>query len=95
MANKKKVSEQTEIFMRIIVLVVTGIILAVWRWLIVVFAIVHWFIVLFTNQRNREIAYFSEYWNTELYRFTRYLTFETNERPFPFTSMKRFGKFEK
>ena len=53
------------------------------------------YIVIFTSKRNKELADFSEYWNTEKYRYHRYMTFETNTRPFPFTNMARYGKFEK
>ena len=90
-----KRSERKEIFMRIIVAIVTGIILSLWRYIIFVLAIVHWFIVLFSGKRNKGIAEFSEYWNTETYRYIRYLTFVTNERPFPFTEMQRISKFTK
>jgi len=90
-----KRSERKEIFMRIIVAIVSGIILSLWRYIIFVLAIVHWFIVLFSGKRNKGIAEFSEYWNTETYRYIRYLTFVTNERPFPFTEMQRISKFTK
>ncbi|MBT3397739.1 DUF4389 domain-containing protein [archaeon] len=88
-----KAVEKKEAWMRILVLIISGIILCVWRALIVVLAIIHWFIVLFSGKRDRGIAMFSEYWDTELYRFARYMTFVTNERPFPFTEMQRIGKF--
>jgi hypothetical protein len=89
-----KKSERVELFWRILVSVVSGIILGVWRYLVFVLAVVNFIIVLFSGKRNKEMANFCEYWNSEAYRYMRYLTFETNERPFPFTSMKRLGKFE-
>ncbi len=88
------VSERKEAWFRIIVAIVSGIILAVWRMLIGVLTIVHWFVVVFSGKRNKDIAQFCEYWNTEIYRFIRYLTFMTNERPFPFTEMKRMGTYK-
>jgi len=91
----KRVSERKEAWFRILVAIVSGIILGIWRWLIVVLAIVNWFIVVFSGKRNRELAEFCEYWNTEFYIFSRYLTFVSNERPFPFTSMQRMSKFQK
>ncbi len=60
-----------------------------------VLSIVNWLVVLISGKRDRGISDFCEYWNSEIYRFMRYLTLETNERPFPFTSMKKLGKFEK
>jgi hypothetical protein len=92
--NKKVVSERKEAWMRILVVIVSGIILAVWRYLIIVFAIINWFIVVFSGKRNRDLAEFSEYWNTEFYKYVRYLTFVSNVRPFPFSDVERMSKFE-
>lgn len=88
-----KFSERKEAWFRIIVLIVSGIILGIWRTLIEILALIHWVIVVFSGKRNKGLAEFSEYWNTESYRFTRYITFVSNQRPFPFTSMKRISKF--
>ena len=88
--------ERSEVFMRIVVLVVTGIILAVWKWLIIIFFVINWFYVLFAGKRLKELAEMSEVWNSQWYVFQRYLIFVTNKRPFPFTklekSMSKFGK---
>ena len=90
-----KPSERKEAWFRIIVAIVSGIILGVWKALIIILGIVNWLIVVFSGKRNKELAEFSEYWNTETYKFIRYLTFVSNKRPFPFTSMERISKFEK
>ena len=90
-----KLSERKEAWFRIVVAIVSGIILAVWKALIIILAIVNWFIVIFSGKRNKELADFCEYWNTEIYKFIRYMTFVSNKRPFPFTSMERISKFEK
>ncbi|MBU2576617.1 MAG: DUF4389 domain-containing protein [Nanoarchaeota archaeon] len=90
-----KVSERKELLWRILVFIVSGIILGVWRAFIQILFVVNFVIVLFTGKRNKEIANLCEIWNSEAYRFMRYLTFETNERPFPFTNLKTLGKFEK
>ena len=88
--------ERTEVFMRIVVLIVTGIILAVWKWLIVVFVVVNWVYTLFAGKRLKELAELSEIWNTQWYIFQRYLIFVTNKRPFPFNRLeKSMSKFEK
>jgi len=82
--------------MRILVGIVSGIILGLWKGLIQLLGIVHWFIIIFTGRRNRDLAEFSEIWNTQIYIFLRYMTFVTNERPFPFNSLtKNFSKFKK
>jgi sorbitol-specific phosphotransferase system component IIC len=92
---RKKFSERIEVLWRLLALVVTGIILGVWNLLIRILILVNLVIVLVTNKRNKEIARLCEIWNSEAYRFMRYLTFVTNERPFPFTSLNTLGKFEK
>lgn len=90
----KKINEKKEAWFRIIVAIITGIILGVWKGIIAIFVIVNWFIVIFKGKRNKELAEFCEYWNTETYKFIRYLSFVSNKRPFPFSKMERLSKFE-
>ena len=89
-------NERVEALMRIPIFIVSGIILVVWRYLIIVFVLINFFYTLFSGKRMKEIAEMSEYWNAHQYVFTRYLIFLTNERPFPFKtltkSMSKFGK---
>ncbi|MBT3642593.1 DUF4389 domain-containing protein [archaeon] len=92
--KKEPTGERKELLWRILVAIVSGIILGVWRYLILVLGVVHFLIVLFSGKREQGLADFSEYWNTETYRYIKYLTFVTNERPFPFTSMQQMSKFE-
>ena len=86
-------SERKEAWFRIIVAIVTGIVLGVWKVLVTIVGIINWFIVVFSGKRNKGLAMFCEYWNTELYKFTRYLTFVPNKRPFPFTNLERMSRF--
>jgi len=103
MAKKRKVSvlkiyskdaERKEALFRIIVAFASGIIFWVWGHLICVFILLNWFITLFTGKRNKDLAVFSEYFNTEAYKFMKYMTFVSNRRPFPFTIMERMSEFE-
>lgn len=89
-----KKGERKEAWFRIIVLIISGIILSIWKALIVFLAIVNWIVVVFSGIRNKQIAEFSEYWNTEYYKFMRYLTFVSNKRPFPFSDLERISKFQ-
>ena len=91
----KKINEREELVWRFVVGLISGIVLHVWKLLVIVLAVLHWFKVLITKKRDKDLADFCEYWNSEVYRYTRYMTFETNEQPFPFTPMKRLGKFER
>jgi hypothetical protein len=88
--------ERKEAWMRIFVLIVSGIILGVWRGLVQIISVIHWFIVVFSGKRNKSLANFSEIWNTQIYVFIRYINFVTNERPFPFrpltSNMSKAGK---
>ncbi len=91
-----KTNESSEALMRIVIGIVAGFILGLWRMLIGILAVVNFFITLFTNKRNKEMADFCEIWNTQMYTFTRYMTFVSNKRPFPFEEMsKNISKFEK
>ena len=92
---KQTLSERKEAWFRIIVLIVSGVILGIWKALTQILAIVNWFITVFSGKRNKELADFCEYWNTEIYKFIRYVTFVSNKRPFPFSNMERMSKFEK
>ncbi len=88
-----KKSERKEAWFRIIVAIITGIILGLWEGLIQILAVINWIITIFSGRRNKELALFCEYFNTETYKFTRYMTFVSNKRPFPFTSLERISKF--
>lgn len=88
--------ERKEIFMRIVVGIVSGIILTVWKWLIFVFVIINIIYTLFAGKRFKELAELSEIWNTQRYTFLRYILLVSNKRPFPFTRLeKSISRFEK
>ena len=92
---KKKLTERQESWFRIIVLIVSGILLSVWKILIQLLAIINWFVTIFTGERNKDMADLCEYWNTETYKYIRYLTLVSNKRPFPFSNVERMSKFER
>lgn len=80
-------SERKEAWMRIVVLIVSGIILSVWKFAVEVITIFHWIYVVFSGKRIKGIADFANVWNTQIYRFIRYMNFTTNSRPFPFSDL--------
>ena len=88
-------SERQEGWFRLVVLIASGIILSVWSALVKILAVVNWLITVISGKRNKDIADFCEYWNTEAYKFVRYITSVSNKRPFPFSNMERMSKFEK
>ncbi len=89
-------NERKEALMRIVVAVVSGIILAVWRYLAIVLGIFNFIYVLFTKKRMKDFSDMCEIWNTQWYTFQRYMLFVTNDRPFPFNKLeKSISKFKK
>ncbi len=82
-------SERKEVFMRIVVVIVSGIMLYIWAWLIYFFVVVNFLHTLFTGFRYRELAEVSEIWNTQKYIFWRYIIFQSNKRPFPFEKLEK------
>ena len=85
-----------EILMRVVVAIISGIILGVWRYFIFAICIVNWIYTLFSGKKIQEIAELSEIWNTQIYTFLRYMTLMSNKRPFPFNKLtKNISKFEK
>jgi len=52
----KKLSERKEAWFRIIVSIISGITLRLWYYLIVALSIINWFITIFSEKRNKEIA---------------------------------------
>lgn len=88
--------ERGEIFMRVVVAIVTGIILEIWKVFIIFLGIINWFYTLFVGKRMKNLAEMSEIWNTQNYVYIRYIILESNERPFPFNSVaKSISKFKK
>lgn len=82
-------SERKEAFFRILVLIVSGIILGIWKGLIQLLSLFHWIYVLISNKRIKKLAEFCEIWNSQIYIFLKYMTFVSNYRPFPFTKLAR------
>ncbi len=95
--KKKKVEKKRQpneevikdTLMRLPVLIVSGITFYAWGCLIAVFFIINFFHVLFTKKRIDDLSKMSETWNTHQYYFFRYITFSTNELPFPFSEIKK------
>tara|TARA_Y100000310_G_C20145397_1_gene562194 strand:+ start:222 stop:491 length:270 start_codon:yes stop_codon:yes gene_type:complete len=81
--------ERSEVLMRIVVAIITGIILSVWKILIQVFFVINFIWTLITGKRLKELAVLSEIWVTQLYVFLSYMNFVTNKRPFPFTPLAK------
>jgi hypothetical protein len=88
-------SERKEAWMRILVAIISGIILKLWGIAVFIVAVINWLIAIFSGKRNKSLADFCEPWNTEMYKYMRYLDSVSNKRPFPFSDVERMSKFEK
>tara|TARA_Y100000310_G_C20652122_1_gene800002 strand:+ start:1546 stop:1821 length:276 start_codon:yes stop_codon:yes gene_type:complete len=89
-------SERTEAWMRIVVGMISGLILGIWKALVQFLSLIHWFIVVFSGKRVEGLANFCEIWNTQTYTYLRYMTFVSNKRPFPFKDLaKNLSKYER
>lgn len=88
--------ERKEALMRIVVGIVSGIILGAWGYFVSILTFINFFYTLIAKKRMKQLAELSEIWNTQHYTFQRYMIFESNFRPFPFTklrkSISRFAK---
>jgi len=88
--------ERLEVLMRIVVAIITGIIMAIWKIVIDIFFMVNFIWTLIVGKRLKELADLCEVWNTQWYVFKRYMLFVTNKRPFPFNPIsKSISKFKK
>jgi hypothetical protein len=89
-------NERAEALMRIPVVIVSGIILSIWKILIHIFIIINFIWTIISGKRIRDLATLSEIWTTQIYVFLRYMTFVSNERPMPFRPItKNISKYEK
>ena len=80
-------TERKEALMRIVVGIISGIIISLWGALVKFVEIIHWFYAIFTAKRSKTLGDFCNKWNTQMYRYLRYMTFATNMRVFPFKEL--------
>lgn len=80
-------AERREALFRIIVAIVSGLILWVWMYVVGVFVGINFIIVLLTGKRNKDLAELTQVWLTQAYSTVNYISFMTNERPFPFAPL--------
>lgn len=87
--DEKLKKSRKEGWMRIPIGIVSGVIIYVWAYLIGLFFIINFLYKVISGKRIKELSNMSEVWNTQSYHFTRYMTFCTNEKPFPFEEIKK------
>lgn len=90
--TKKQENERKEAWMRIPVCIVSGFILDIWGFFVFIFAIVQLIIVLVEGKKNKEFLNLCKNYVAQVYVFMKYITFISNERPFPFADLAKFEK---
>jgi len=88
--TKKQEGERKEAWMRIPICIVSGFILDIWGFFVFIFAIVQFILVLVEGKKNKELLDLCKNYVAQLYVFVKYVTFISNERPFPFGEVKNF-----
>jgi len=84
-----KKSERKEAWFRILVAIISGVIFYLWWYVTAFLIILNWIYTIFSGKHSTSISNFCNTWVEEAKRFLSYMVFYTDERPFPFTSMKK------
>jgi sorbitol-specific phosphotransferase system component IIC len=87
--EEKLKKDRKEGWMRIPVGIISGVIIYIWAYLICLFFVINIIYKIITGKRIKSLSDMSEVWNTQNYHFMRYMTFCTNEKPFPFEELKK------
>ncbi|MCK9568338.1 DUF4389 domain-containing protein [Candidatus Pacearchaeota archaeon] len=78
-----------ELWMRIPVFILSGMILHVWGFFVLIFSLVQLVLLLVESKKEREFTHISSMFSNQIYIFFKYITFLSNERPFPFSKIKK------
>jgi len=87
--EKELKKNKNEAWMRIPIGIVSGTIIYVWAYLIALFFLINFIYRIFTGKILKELVEMSNVWIMQNYVFLRYMTFNTDERPFPFSELKK------
>jgi hypothetical protein len=78
-----------ELWMRIPVFILSGIILHVWGFFVLIFSLAQLVLLLIDGKKEKEFTHISSMFSNQIYTFFKYITFLSDERPFPFSKMKK------
>ena len=88
-STRKQELERREAWMRIPIFIVSGIILEVWGFFVFIFALVQLILVLVEGKKNKDLLDMCKIYVAQLYAFVKYVTFISDERPFPFGDIRK------
>lgn len=94
MARQEKINKN-EVWMRIPIFIVSGLILHVWGFFIFCFAIAQFIIILIKDKKEEELSRMCNTYLIQLYIFIKYVTFLSEKRPFPFGELEKEIKKER
>ena len=78
-----------ELWMRIPVFILSGIILHVWGFFVLIFSLAQLVLLLVEGKKEKEFTHISSMFSNQIYTFFKYITFLSDERPFPFSKIKK------
>ena len=77
-------SAREAILIRALFMILFVIIYYVAEWLVVAVAVFQWVVVIITGKQNPQLASFGDGLSRFIYQVARFLTFGTEDKPFPF-----------
>jgi hypothetical protein len=80
------------IWMRIPVFILSGAILYVWGFFVLIFSLVQLVLMLTEKKKEKEILNISSMFSNQVYCFFKYISFISEEKPFPFGEIKKGKK---
>ena len=87
--KKKRKIKAKEVWMRIPVFIVSGIILKIWGIFVLCFALAQFIFLLIEDKKNKELVHLCHLFNIQIYAFMNYITFVSERRPFPFDHLEK------
>lgn len=78
-----------ELWMRIPVFILSGVILDVWGFFVLIFSLAQLVLLLVEGKKEKEFTHISSMFSNQIYTFFKYITFLSDERPFPFSKIKK------
>jgi len=75
--------------MRIPVFILSGMILHVWGFFILIFSLVQLVLLLVGDKKEEEFTSISRKFSNQIYFFFKYITFLSEKKPFPFEKIKK------
>jgi len=78
-----------DIWMRIPVFILSGMILYVLGFFILIFSLVQLVLLLLEKKKEKEFVRISSIFSNQIYIFFKYITFLSEKQPFPFGKIKK------